>query len=73
VSTDKHNLEREANGTLSFIAAAARYQADGSGGLPKHRIVRLFRDYFRDSPEWKTNISIRLTPVRQGCNASGHR
>jgi hypothetical protein len=33
----------------------------------------LFRDYFRDFPEWETNISILLTSERQRCNASGHR
>jgi hypothetical protein len=73
VSTDKRNIERESDGTLNFIAAVAKYQPDVSGGLPKHQIVQLFRDYFRDSPEWKTNISIRLTPARPRCNASGHR
>jgi hypothetical protein len=31
------------------------------------------RDYFRDSPEWGTNISILLASERQRCNASGHR
>jgi len=70
VSTDEYSLQQEAAGPLSFIAAA-RYQADVSGGLPKHQIVQLFRDYFRDFPEWGANISILLTSERQRCNAFG--
>jgi hypothetical protein len=72
VSTDEYSLQQEAAGPLSFIAAA-RYQADVSGGLPKHQIVQLFRDYFRDSAEWETNIGIRPTSDWLRCNASGHR
>jgi hypothetical protein len=79
VDTDEHRFHQEALDTLSFIVAAAQYRGDVARfapgvGLPGIRDdIGPLRDYFRDSPEWETNISIRLTSERQRCNASGHR